>query len=71
MAIIKVKQKSEKIQIRIAIENHTMEKIKQYCEWLDVKKPDDFFQQAAEYILSKDKEWNEHVSRQNLTNVLD
>jgi predicted DNA binding CopG/RHH family protein len=70
MAIIKAKHKSEKIQIRIAIENHTLEKIKQYCAWVDIKKQDDFFQQAAEYVLSKDRDWNEHISKQDLINLV-
>ncbi len=63
MAIIKVKEKPEKGQVRISIENSILEKINQYCEWAGVKKTDDFFEQAAEYILSKDKDWLSHISK--------
>jgi hypothetical protein len=34
-----------------------IDKIRQYCEWAGVKKTDDFFEQAAEFVLSKDKDW--------------
>jgi metal-responsive CopG/Arc/MetJ family transcriptional regulator len=64
MAIIKVKKKPEKEQVRISIENQLLEKIKQYCEWAGVTKHDEFFEQAAEYILSKDKDWLNHISKQ-------
>lgn len=57
MPIIKSKDKAEKEQIRISIDKPIIEKIKQYCEWAGVKKPDEFFEQAAIYILSKDKDW--------------
>lgn len=63
MPIIKAKQKHEKEQIRISIEKRVLDKIKKYCEWADVVKQDEFFEQAAEYILSKDKGWLEHSSK--------
>ncbi len=63
MPIIKSKDKSEKEQIRISIEKSIVEKIKLYCEWAGVKKPDEFFEQAALYILSKDKDWLNHVEQ--------
>lgn len=67
MPIIKSKSKKEKEQIRISIDKSIIEKIRQYCEWADVQKPDDFFQQAAEFILSKDKDWLNHISQKSST----
>jgi hypothetical protein len=57
MPIIKANNKMEKEQVRISIEKSTFEKIKPYCEWANVKKYYDFFAQAVEFVLSKDKEW--------------
>ena len=57
MPIIKSKEKNEKEQIRISVEKSLAEKIRQYCEWAQVKKVDKFFEQAADFVLSKDKEW--------------
>ena len=57
MPIIKAKQKQDKEQIRISIEMRLLEKIKKYCEWAGISKQDEFFEQAAEYVLSKDKDW--------------
>lgn len=57
MPLIKSKRKPEKEQVKIMVDNQILEKVKQYCEWADVIKQDDFFEQAAEFILSKDKDW--------------
>jgi len=57
MAIIKAKQIKEKEQLRIFLEKDLIEKINQYCEWAKVEKHDDFFEQAARYVFSKDKDW--------------
>jgi hypothetical protein len=39
-----------------------MEKVKEYCNWINMKKPDEFFEQAAEYLLSKDKDWINYIN---------
>ena len=57
MPIIKAKEKQEKEQVRISIDTRVLEKVKQYCAWASISKPDEFFEQAAEFVLSKDKEW--------------
>ena len=67
MPIIKSKNKTDKEQIRISIEKNIIEKIRQYCEWAGVKKHDEFFEQAAEYILSKDKDWLNHINQKSLS----
>lgn len=62
MPIIKAKHKQEKEQLRISIEKPILEKVRQYCEWASISKPDEFFEQAAEIILSKDKDWLAHYN---------
>lgn len=66
MPIIKVKQKAEKEQTRISIERELLDSIRQYCDWLKIKKIDDFFEQAAEHILKKDKDWIKYIKENNL-----
>ncbi|MBX3709457.1 MAG: hypothetical protein KF702_06860 [Gammaproteobacteria bacterium] len=65
MPIIKVKQKTEKEQARINIERELLDNIRQYCDWLKIKKIDDFFEQAAEHILKKDKDWVNYLKEKN------
>lgn len=60
MPIIK-SVKVEKEQIRISIKKKIVEEVRQYCEWAGVNKADEFFEQAAEHILSRDKEWIIHI----------
>ena len=57
MAIIKATPKQEKEQVRINIDKELYNTIKKYCDWAAVKKMDEFFEQAAEFVFSKDKEW--------------
>ena len=52
MPIIKAKQKQDKDQIRISVDKGLLDKIKQYCDWANVTKQDEFFEQAAEFVLS-------------------
>jgi len=63
MPIIKAKEKMTKEQMRISIEKNIIDEIKQYCEWAGVQKIDDFVEQAAQYILSKDKDWQIHMNQ--------
>lgn len=65
MPIIKANEAPITEQIRIRINKPILEKIRQYCAWVGVKKEDAFFEQAAEFILSKDKEWLNHISQQS------
>ena len=60
MPIIKVKKNSDKEQLRISIDKTLSEEIGNYCLWAGVVKKDDFFAQAAEFVLKKDREWGIH-----------
>ncbi|MHB1949560.1 MAG: hypothetical protein ACYCQI_15785 [Gammaproteobacteria bacterium] len=62
MSIIKPKPKQEREQIRIQVDSQVLSEISRYCEYAGFKKPDEFFEEAALHILSKDrdfKEWRE------------
>lgn len=59
MPLIKVKDKDEKEQLRINVKKNVLEEVRRYCDWLGIK-PDEFIEQAAELILTKDKDWKKH-----------
>ncbi len=70
MSIIKPKPKQERTQVRIQIDAHILSDITRYCDYAGFKKQDEFFEEAACHILSKDKdfkEWKE--AKTQLTNV--
>jgi hypothetical protein len=69
MPIIKAKVKQDKEQMRISIDTKILDQIKQYCEWASISKPDEFFEQAAEYVLSKDKDWLAQRNKENEKHV--
>jgi len=66
MAIIKPKAIIERSQIRISIDSQVLVEVERYCEYAKFKKPDEFFEEAALHILSKDKDFKEWKDRAEL-----
>ena len=69
MPIIKVKRNSDKEQIRISIDKSLSEEINDYCLWAGAVKKDDFFAQAAEYVLKRDREWLALIASKSAQNT--
>jgi len=57
MALLKPKNKTDREQIRINIDATVAKLARAYCDFAGIKKIDEFFEQAAEFILKKDKQW--------------
>lgn len=57
MALLTPSAKAEKIQIRINVDANTVERAKTYCNFVGIKKIDEFFEKAAEFVMKKDKDW--------------
>lgn len=57
MALLHSKPKSNKIAISLRFEESLLKEIKAYQEWAGIDKVNDFFEQAACFILEKDKAW--------------
>ena len=64
MALLQPTKQIQKQQLRIYTDKALIEEINQYCQWANLKKVDDFFEQAAEYILRKDKDWKSYQESQ-------
>lgn len=73
MAIIKPKPKQEREKISIQIDVEVLQDIKRYCQYAGFARPDEFFEEAASHILSKDKEFREWKEKQqdmnNITSI--
>ncbi len=63
MALLKPSTTIEKIQMRITIDAETAARINAYCNFASIKKVDEFFEQAAEFVMTKDKDWQRHSER--------
>lgn len=59
MAIIKPKPTVERAQLRISIDTQVLAEVERYCEYAKFKKTDEFFEEAALHILTKDKDFKE------------
>lgn len=60
MAIINVKQISSKEKIKEEISSDILKEIKEYCAWVGINDLGFFFEEAAMFVFSKDKEWKDH-----------
>lgn len=59
MSLIKPKPVGKKITFKVSMNSSTAEQIKQYCDFAGFKNNDEFLEEAAVHILSKDKDFKE------------
>lgn len=57
MALLNSKKRSKRVPISIRLEESLIDEIGAYCSWASIARFQDFFEQAAEYILKNDKDW--------------
>lgn len=69
MALLKPSNKPTKKYIRIYLPNSILEETKNYCQWANIQKLDDFFELAAQFIFKKDKEWKD-LKKQRQVRIL-
>lgn len=65
MAIIQKKISEKKDKVKVEINSEVMSTINEYCKWADVDNIGFFFEEAAQFVFSKDKEWKEHQRKIN------
>lgn len=59
MSLIKPKQEQKHERVRIKMDSKLLTDINCYCEYAGFKKSDEFFEEAALHILTKDKDFKE------------
>lgn len=64
MPVISAQKQPEKDRFKIEINSDTASEIKDYMQWADIKDLSFFFEEAASFVLSKDKEWKQHKKKQ-------
>ncbi|QDP73737.1 hypothetical protein FOG18_13850 (plasmid) [Legionella israelensis] len=64
MPVISAQKQPEKDRFKIEINSDTAAEIKKYMQWADIKDLSFFFEEAASFVLSKDKEWKQHKKKQ-------
>lgn len=63
MALITAKKISDVEKIKLEINKEIYAEIQRYCEWAGIGEIDHFFEEAATFIFSKDKDWKKINSR--------
>jgi hypothetical protein len=53
------KQRSKRVAISLRLEESLINEVSAYCRWLGIARLQDFFEQAADYILKNDKDWKQ------------
>lgn len=61
MPLITEAKSIEKEKIKLDIDSEILNEIRQYCAWANIKDINHFFEEAATYIFSKDKDWNKYL----------
>jgi hypothetical protein len=59
MSLIKPKPKIEKIQVRVNMDSLVVSDIKQYCKYAGFSKMDEFLEEAANFVMWRDKEFKD------------
>ncbi len=60
MPIIKSDKSKEMEKVKFLINSALFAEVKEYCSWASVEDIGIFFEQAADFILKKDKEWRKY-----------
>ena len=60
MALISPKKTTEITKVKLEISNTTFTEIQDYCSWAGVADMNHFFEEAAKFILIKDKDWKNY-----------
>lgn len=63
MALISAKKHNVKEKIKLDIDKEIYNEIEKYCAWEKIDDISYFFEEAASYILSKDKTWKAYKSK--------
>lgn len=53
----------ELLQRRYRLAKSLLDEIEAYCEWSGVKNDNQFLEEAAQYVLKKDREWQKAKSK--------
>jgi hypothetical protein len=61
---------NEKKTVKILQETQLLEDIQRYCKWCAIASLDEFYAQAARFVLAKDKEWVAFQSEQKQPEVI-
>lgn len=63
MALITAKKINDVEKIKVEINKEIYAEIQRYCTWAGINEIDHFFEEAATFIFSKDKDWKKINSR--------
>lgn len=61
MALIAAKKIKDKEKIKLEMDKDIYSEIQKYCAWAGISEIEHFFEEAASFIFSKDKEWKNHT----------
>jgi hypothetical protein len=68
MSLLTAQPKSKKITLSLRLDEELLIKVKSYNEWVGIDRVDDFFNQAARYVLEKDKDWKKRMGQSFVEN---
>ena len=68
MALLSAKPKSKRVPISLRFDDRLISDIKAYNIWAGIDRLDDFLEQAARFVLEKDKDWQKKLNENSPEN---
>ena len=68
MALLSAKPKSKRVPISLRFDDRLISDIKAYNTWAGIDRLDDFLEQAARFVLEKDKDWQKKLNENSPEN---
>lgn len=63
MALITARKVQDKEKLKIEINQDIYSEIQSYCSWAGIDDLNHFFEEAASFVFSKDKDWKAQKSK--------
>ena len=60
MAIINGNRFTKKEKIKAIVNTEILAKMEEYCEWAQIEDLGYFIEEAAHFVMTKDRDWKDH-----------
>lgn len=68
MALLSAKPKSKRVPVSLRFDDRLISDIKAYNAWAGIDRLDEFLEQAARFVLEKDKDWQKKLNENSSEN---
>ena len=71
MSLLKPKTNEEDKSLSIVLPESIAEEVEAYCEWVGFKTTSEFFEEAATFVLKRDRDWKAYQKAKSKKTISD